>query len=148
MALVINDRVKETSTSSGTGDITLAGAVQGFISFNTGIAAGNTTYYAIRNEGVDQFEVGLGTLTNATTFARTTIIDNSNGDTNPVNFTTGTTLNVFCTLPASKAIYLDADGNAVGAAGAGFAVAMAIALQYKQKGKQLWHKILQDIQIN
>ena len=128
MALVINDRVKETSTSSGTGDITLAGAVQGFISFNTGIAAGNTTYYAIRNEGVDEFEVGLGTLTNATTFARTTIIDNSNGDTNPVNFTTGTTLNVFCTLPASKAIYLDADGSPVGAAGAGFAVAMAIAL--------------------
>ena len=128
MALVINDRVKETSTSSGTGDITLAGAVEGFISFNTGIATGNTTYYAIRNEGVDQFEVGLGTLTNATTFARTTIIDNSNGDTNPVNFTTGTTLNIFCTLPASKAIYLDADGNAVGAAGAGFAVAMAIAL--------------------
>tara|TARA_R110000796_G_scaffold195116_1_gene311637 strand:+ start:287 stop:673 length:387 start_codon:yes stop_codon:yes gene_type:complete len=128
MALVLNDRVKETSSSSGTGNITLTGAPDGFITFNTGISTGNTTYYAIRNTGVNEFEVGVGTLLNSTTLVRTTVIDNSNGDTNKVDFTSGTSLNVFCTLPASKAIYLDASGNAVGAAGAGFAVAMAIAL--------------------
>lgn len=126
MALVLNDRVKETSTTTGTGDFTLAGAVQDFESFNTGIGTGNTTYYAIVNAGQGEWEVGLGTLSASTTLQRTTILSSSNSDA-AVSFTSGTK-DVFCTLPASKSVYLDSTGAPVGAASEGFAVAMAIAL--------------------
>jgi hypothetical protein len=115
MALVINDRVKETSTSTGTGTFDLDGAVTGFETFVAGIASTNTTYYAIFHQGEDEWEVGLGTVTDATpdTLARTTVITSSNSDS-AVTFTAGTK-DVFCTLPASKAVYLDASGNPVGA---------------------------------
>ena len=66
MALVLNDRVRETSTSQGTGTINLAGAVTGFQTFVSGIGTGNTTYYAIFEEGTNLFEIGLGTVTDAT----------------------------------------------------------------------------------
>ena len=112
MALVVNDRVKETSTTTGTGTFDLAGAVSGFESFVTGIGNSNTTYYAIVNEN-GEFEVGLGTVTDAATdtLSRTTIISSSNSDS-AVNFGAGTK-NVFCTLPASKAVILDSSGNIV-----------------------------------
>ena len=126
MALVINDRVKETSTTTGTGNFTLAGAVTGFETFNTGIGSSNTTYYCIFNQGTNEFEVGLGTLSASTTLERTTVISSSNSDA-AVNFSAGTK-DVFCTLPASKSVYLDATGTPVGAASAGFALAMAVAL--------------------
>ena len=126
MALVINDRVKETSTTTGTGNFTLAGAVTGFETFNTGIGSSNTTYYCIFNQGTNEFEVGLGTLSASTTLERTTVISSSNSDA-AVNFSAGTK-DVFCTLPASKSVYLDASGNPVGAASNGFALAMAVAL--------------------
>ena len=116
MALVINDRVKETSTTTGTGTLTLGGAQTGFETFSAGIGASNTTYYAIYNQDTNEWEVGLGTLNaGATTLARTTVITSSNSD-NLVDFTSGTK-DVFCTLPASKAVYLDADGKAVGVEG-------------------------------
>jgi hypothetical protein len=129
MALVINDRVRETSTTSGTGTLNLAGAVTGFRTFVSGIGDGNTTYYAIFEEGTNSFEVGLGTVTDATpdTLARTTVLSNSSGTTDKINFSGGT-LSVFCTMPASKSVYLDSTGTPVGAASNGFAVAMAIAL--------------------
>ena len=128
MALVINDRVKETSTTTGTGTFSLAGAVTGFDTFVAGIATTNTTYYTIFNQGTTEWEVGLGTVTDATpdTLSRDTIISSSNSDS-AVDFAAGTK-DVFCTLPASKAIYLDGSDVAVGAAGAGFAIAMAVAL--------------------
>ena len=130
MALVINDRVKESSTTTGTGTFDLAGVVSGFEGFVAGIGDGNTTYYTIFNQGTTEWEVGVGTITDATpdTLARTTVISSSNGDA-AVNFTSGTK-DVFCTLPASKAVYLDASSPAVpvGAASAGFALAMAVAL--------------------
>ena len=126
MALVINDRVKVTSTTSGTGAFALGAAATGFENF-TAIGNSNTTYYTIFNQGTTEWEVGLGTLDGSSAnLTRTTIITSSNSD-NIVTFSAGTK-DVFCTLPASKAIYLDADGIPVGAAGAGFAVAMAIAL--------------------
>ena len=130
MALVINDRVKETSTTQGTGDITLAGAVTGFITFNSGIGTSNTTYYAIFEQGTANFEVGLGTLSGSTTLQRDTVLSNSAGNTSKINFNSGgsSTLDVFCTMPASKSVYLDASGDPVGAASAGFALAMAVAL--------------------
>ena len=130
MALVINDRVKETSTTSGAGDFTLAGASTGFITFNSGIGTSNTTYYTIHEQGTNNFEVGLGTLTGSTTLRRDTVLSNSAGNTSKINFNSGgsSTLDVFCTMPASKSVYLDSTGTPVGAASAGFALAMAVAL--------------------
>ena len=86
MALVINDRVKENSTTSGTGNITLAGiaAGQGNVTFNSGIGTGNTTYYCIFEQGTNTFEIGVGTLSGSTTLERTTVINNSSGNTSNV----------------------------------------------------------------
>ena len=111
MALVLNDRVKETTTTTGTGTLTLAGAVTGFETFAAGIGNSNTTYYAVILPGSAEFEVGLGTLSSdSSTIARTTIISSSNSD-NAVNFSAGTKT-IFCTIPASKSVFLDASGNA------------------------------------
>ena len=128
MALVINDRVKENSTTSGTGNITLGGvsAGQGNVTFNSGIGTGNTTYYCIFQQGSSSFEIGLGTLSGSTTLERTTVINNSSGNTSKISFSG--TLDVFVTMPAAKTVYLDASGTPVGAASAGFALAMAVAL--------------------
>ena len=127
MALVINDRVKVTSTTTGTGAFALGTAVTGFETFAQGIGNNNTTYYCIFNQGTTEFEVGLGTLDGTSAnLTRTTVISSSNSDA-AVNFTSGTK-DVFCTLPASKSVYLDASGTPVGAASAGFALAMAVAL--------------------
>ena len=110
MALVLNDRVKETTTTTGTGTLTLGGAVTGFETFAAGIGNSNTTYYAVILPGSAEFEVGLGTLSSdSSTIARTTIISSSNSD-NAVNFSAGTK-NIFCTIPASKSVFLDASGN-------------------------------------
>ena len=107
MALVLNDRVKETTTTTGTSTVDLAGAETGFESFVAGIGNSNTTYYAIVHQTADEFEVGLGTVTDASpdTLSRTTIISSSNSDS-AVNFSSGTK-DVFCTLPASKAVFFD-----------------------------------------
>ena len=127
MALVINDRVKETSTTTGTGAIALGGAVSGFETFASGIGNSNTTYYAIHNQGTSEWEVGYGTLDGTSAnLTRTTPISSSNSDS-AVDFGAGTK-DVFCTMPASKTVYLDNSGNPVGAASAGFALAMAVAL--------------------
>ncbi len=108
MALVLNDRVKETTTTTGTGTVTLAGAVQGFETFAAGIGNNNTTYYCIQLNA--EFEVGLGTLSSdSSTLARTTIISSSNSDS-AVDFSAGAKF-VFCTMPASKSLVLDANNN-------------------------------------
>ena len=110
MALVLNDRVKETTTTTGTGTLTLGGAVTGFETFAAGIGNSNTTYYAVILPGSAEFEVGLGTLnSDSSTIARSTIISSSNSD-NAVDFSAGTK-NIFCTIPASKSVFLDASGN-------------------------------------
>jgi hypothetical protein len=109
MALVVNDRVKETSVTTGTGTFTLDGALPGFETFSTAIGNTNTTYYSIVNEN-GEFEVGLGTV-GAGTLSRDTILSSSNSDA-AVTFSAGTK-NVFCTLPASKAVILDSSGNIV-----------------------------------
>ena len=108
MPLVVKDRVQETSTTTGTGTFTLAGAVSGFQSFSA-IGDGNTTYYAIVLGS--EWEVGLGTYTSSgTTLSRDTILESSNGGT-AVNFSAGTK-NVFVTYPAEEAVYQDATGTA------------------------------------
>ena len=104
--------------------------VTGFETFAAGIGNNNTTYYCIFNQGTSEFEVGLGTLdatsANLTRGSGATIFSSSNSD-NVVDFSAGTK-DVFCTLPASKSVFLDASGTPVGAASAGFALAMAVAL--------------------
>ena len=104
MALVINDRVKETSTTTGTGTFSLAGATTGFETFVSGVGTGNTTYYSIVLDGTSEFEVGVGTVTDATpdTLSRDTVISSSNSDSK-VDFSSGSKT-VFCTLPASRAM--------------------------------------------
>jgi hypothetical protein len=104
MALVINDRVKETSTTTGTGTLNLAGAETGYEGFVAGIGTGNQTYYAIELNSAGEWEVGIGTVTSGSpdTLSRTTVISSSNSDS-LVNFSAGTK-NVFCTLPAKRTI--------------------------------------------
>jgi hypothetical protein len=100
MAFKLNDRVKESSATTGTGTFTLGGAVSGFESFSAGIGGDNTTYYCIFETGTNNFEVGLGTLnTGASTLARTYVISSSNSDAK-VNFAGAT--EVFCTVPGAK----------------------------------------------
>jgi anaerobic glycerol-3-phosphate dehydrogenase len=103
----------------------LDGAVTGFETFSSAIGNTNTTYYAIALQGGAEFEVGLGTVA-AGTLARTTIISSSNSDS-AVDFSAGTK-DVFCTLPASKAVYKDASDTIVGVPSNGFVIAMSIAL--------------------
>ena len=108
MALEIHDRVKETTTTTGTGTYTLAGAVTGFETFTANLDNSDTTYYACTDN--TDFEVGLGTFTSSgTTLARTTILASSNSN-NAVNWSSGTRT-IFMTYPASKAVFLDASGN-------------------------------------
>ena len=104
MALVINDRVKETSTTTGTGTLNLAGAETGYETFVAGIGTTNTTYYAIELNSAGEYEVGIGTVTDATpnTLSRDTVISSSNSDSK-VDFAAGTK-NVFCTLPAKRTV--------------------------------------------
>ena len=110
MALVIKDRVKETTTTTGTGTYTLAGAEVGFQAFSA-IGDGNTTYYTVTDNG--DWEVGIGTYTaSGTTLARTTILSSSNAGS-AVSWSAGEKF-VFVTQPSSKANYLDADGYATG----------------------------------
>jgi hypothetical protein len=110
MPLVVRDRVNETSTTTGTGTFTLAGAVTGFQTFSA-IGNGNTTYYAIVLQGGSEWEVGLGTYTSSgTTLSRTTVLSSSNSGS-LVNFSAGTK-NVFCNYPAGKAVYGDATDTA------------------------------------
>jgi len=105
MSLVLADRVKETTTSTGTGTITLGGAVAGFQSFSV-IGNGNTTYYTI--SGGTQWEVGTGTY-NANTLTRNTVLDSSSGGA-LVIFASGSK-DVFVTLPAERAITSIASAN-------------------------------------
>ena len=109
MALVLADRVKETTTTTGTGMVTLLGASTGFQSFAV-IGNANTTYYTIALTGGDEWEVGIGTYTaSGTTLSRDTVLASSNSGS-LVNFSSGDK-DVFVVYPAGKAVYEDASGN-------------------------------------
>jgi len=107
MAFAVADRVRETTTTTGTGTLDLAGAVSGFRTFVSGIGDGNVTYYAIVHRTAAEFEIGIGTVTDASTdtLSRTTILSSSNSNS-AVSFSAGTK-DVFCTQPASKAVFED-----------------------------------------
>ena len=105
MALVLADRVQETTTTTGTGTVTLAGAVSGFQSF-AAVGDANTTYYTIAGQTTSEFEIGIGTYTaSGTTLSRDTILTSSNSNL-AVNFSAGTK-NVFVTYPASRSVYVN-----------------------------------------
>jgi|694.fasta_scaffold124757_2 hypothetical protein len=106
MALILKDRVKETTTVVGTGTVTLLGAADGYQSF-AAIGNGNTTYYTITAQVGTEWEVGIGTYTSSgTTLSRDTVLSSSNGGS-LVNFTTGTK-DVFVVQPSEKAVYTNA----------------------------------------
>ena len=109
MALQIKDRVQETSTTTGTGTLNLAGAVDGFQTFVAGVGDDNTTYYAITDGNGTAWEVGIGTVTDASpdTLSRTTVLASSTGS--KISLSSGTH-KVFVTYPADKAVFKDANG--------------------------------------
>lgn len=134
MAFVIADRVQETTTTTGTGSVTLLGAALGFQSF-AAIGNGNTTYYTISDQGGANWEVGLGTYsTTGPTLARTTVLASSNSGS-LVNFAAGTK-SVFVTYPAEKSVNLDSSGNvsALGTIVSGTWQATTIAAGYGGTG--------------
>jgi hypothetical protein len=105
MPLVVKDRVKETTSTTGTGTVTLAGASTGFQSF-AAVGNGNTTYYSIVDNSTGDWEVGIGTYTSSgTTLSRTTILSSSNSGS-AVNFAAGLK-DVFVTYPSSRSVYAD-----------------------------------------
>lgn len=109
MALVLADRVKETTTSTGTGTVVLAGAEDGFQSFSA-VGDGNTSYYVLAHATLDEFEVGIGTYTlSGTTLSRDTILSSSNGGS-AVNFSAGVK-NAFVAVPYDATVYEDASNN-------------------------------------
>ncbi len=106
MPLVLADRVKETTTTTGTGTVTLAGAVTGFQSFST-IGNANTTYYTIAGQGTSEWEVGIGTYTaSGTTLSRDTVLASSAGAPTKTTFSAGIK-DVFVTYPAERSVYSD-----------------------------------------
>jgi hypothetical protein len=111
MALVLKDRVKETTTTTGTGTVTLAGAVTGFQAFSV-IGDGNTTFYTIAEQSGNDFEVGIGTYTlSGTTLSRDVVLSSSNSGS-LVNFSAGSK-DAFVTYPAGRA--LTGGGGGIGA---------------------------------
>jgi hypothetical protein len=112
MAFVIADRVRETTTTTGTGTVSLLGAVTGFQSFSAGIGNSNSTYYTISNNVTNQWEVGIGTYTAVgSTLSRTTVLASSNSGS-LVNFSTGTA-DVFVTYPSERAVYINSANTSV-----------------------------------
>jgi hypothetical protein len=134
MALVLKDRVRETTAVTGTSSATLLGAVTGFQSFSV-IGDGNTCYYTISDQSGPNFEVGIGTYSSAgPTLARTTILESSNGGA-IVPFPAGIK-DVFVTYPAEKSVNLDAAGNVspLGTVASGTWQATAITTTYGGTG--------------
>ena len=99
MTALLADRVKETSLTSGTGAVTLAGAMTGFQAFSEAFAVGSSVYYAITDSAAGTWEIGIGTLSAATTLTRNTVLESSSAGS-LVNFSTNIK-EVFCTVPAS-----------------------------------------------
>ena len=108
MALVVKERIKETTATSGTGTLTLSGAVNGFRPFSD-IGNNNTTFYCISDDNNNTFEVGLGTY-NANTLTRDTVFQTSSGNTTKINFASGNK-EVFVTYVAEKSVHKDANGD-------------------------------------
>jgi len=124
VAFVVSDRVRETSASAGTTAFVVTGAFTGYTTFANAIGEGNSTYYTITNDSLGQWEVGVGTYS-AGEVSRDLILTSSNNNL-IVTFGAGSK-EVFCTLPAERAVYNNPDGSLVYDP-AGSAIIFAIAL--------------------
>jgi hypothetical protein len=110
MAFITADRVKDTSTTTGTGNITVSGSAPfGYRTFSTVLSVSDTFYYCIQGQSTSEWEVGLGTYVSSNQFARTTVLSSS-ASNSAVLFSSGTK-NVFITLPANKTLQFDATGT-------------------------------------
>lgn len=107
MALVLKDRIKETTTTTGTGTYTLGGAVTGFETFNSNLSNGDTTFYCC-TDGTD-FEVGTGTFATSGTTLTRSVFSSSNSN-NLVSWSSGTKT-IFCTVPADRLPVQESDGS-------------------------------------
>ena len=103
MALVLKDRVRESTNTLGTGSFTLLGAVDGFRTFTSAIGVNNSTYYSVAT--LTQWEVGVGTVGAGNTLSRDKVLDSSNNG-NLVDFTAGDK-DIFVTYPAQKSVTRD-----------------------------------------
>jgi len=111
MAFLVADRVQEYTSTSGTGTLTLTGAVPGFQTFSSGIGSGNSTFYTIYDNIAQAWEVGIGTVGSGT-LSRDTVLSNSLGTTAKINLA-GNQASVFVTYPAEKSVNLDVNGNVI-----------------------------------
>lgn len=136
MALVLADRVQETTTSPGTGDATLNGAVTGFRTFSSVMANADTCYYTIADQGGANWEVGIGTYaTSGNLLQRTTVLASSAGAPTKTNFSSGTQA-IFITYTAARSVNLDGTGNvsALGNVSSGTWQGTTIAVAYGGTG--------------
>ena len=135
MAFVLKDRVKEVTTTTGTGAYSLGGALSTFDTFSSVMSNADTTYYSIAHltSGTDEWEVGIGTFNTGGTLSRTTILAGSNG-TSAVNFSSGDK-EIFMTYPSDKAIFKDASGNVSFDAANGVSVGQG-AIEIRNNGAQ------------
>ena len=116
MAFVTADRVRDTSTTAGSGSFSVSGtAPTGYRTFSAVLSVNDTFYYSIQHQTLNEWEVGLGTYSSANTFARTTIYSSSNAGS-AVTFSAGTK-DVFITMAAARSLQLDASGNVTPATG-------------------------------
>ena len=109
MALILADRVKQESTTTGTGAISFSGGVDGFQLFSAVCSTNDTMYYCIQEKIGTNFEIGHGTFNGSGQLERTNVLQSSNSD-NAVNFGAGTK-DVFITYPADKAVFQNYDGS-------------------------------------
>lgn len=115
--IILGNRAKETSTTTGAGNITLAGAVTQFKAISSVVGVGNLFPYAIIGQTGSEWEVGFGTMLTSNTFQRTKVEESSNAN-QLVNFSAGTK-DVFLTVPASSAGRIVSLGRSI-TAGAGY----------------------------
>ena len=109
MALILADRVKQESTTTGTGTLSFSGGVDGFQLFSAVCSTNDTLYYVIEEKIGTDFEIGHGTFNGSGQLERTNVLQSSNSD-NAVNFGAGTK-NVFITYPADKAVFQNYNGS-------------------------------------
>lgn len=111
MPKMFYNRVKETTASTGTGDITLLGAATQYVSFSSRYAVGELFYYCIAGQSGSEWEVGKGTLAGASTLVRVSVSESSNSD-NIVDFSAGVK-DVFVTVAASRMSKVPTNGRAL-----------------------------------
>lgn len=136
MALVLADRIQETTTSPGTGDATLNGAVTGYRTFSSVMGNADTCYYTIADQGGANWEVGIGTYgSSGNILQRTEVLSSSAGGTTKTNFSSGTQA-IFITYPAEKSVNLNGNGNvsALGNVSSGTWQGTTIAVAYGGTG--------------